>query len=310
MRRRSWLDAVGALSLTAIAACTNEPVFTPVVTGDFVAPVTAFDPAIDAALWDDTNYNTVVVTTAVAQVAAVPTSPVLPRPLGSLFAALGAVVPRSCLPQVTFVDADQDGIPASYAESFNCTGSPAGTARVTGRVSITDTNDNSPTGGLTVTFNSFVIAVTGAAGVVTARNFDGTISLAPSGNNAFSVVQNLTTIVPSADPATPQLLDTYVSKETATYVADPGISDPFASGTAALDGTGKFTATFNGDNKTEDITRSTDPNLHWNRSCRTTAPGTFGYDAGTLSYKFSDSKRVLLFSGCGAPVQAISQEKP
>jgi hypothetical protein len=309
MRRRSWLDAVGALSLAAIGACTNEPVFTPVVTGDFVAPVAAFDPVIDAAMWDDTNYDTVAVTTVVAQVAAVPASPRLPRPLGALFTSLGAVVPSSCVPAVTFVDNDQDGIPASYTATFNCPGGTANTARVTGRVSITDLNDNSPTGGLTVTFNSFVISVTVAAGAVVPRTFDGTVTLTP-GANVFNVVQNLTTIVPSADPATPQLLDTYVSTETATYTPDPGLADPFSSGTAALDGSGKFTATFNGDNTTKDITRSTDPNLHWNRSCRTTVRGSIGYDAGTLSYKFDDSKRVLLFSGCGAPVEAISQQKP
>ena len=98
----------------------------------------AFDPVLDAAMWDDTSYDAVVVTPVVAQVTAVPTTPRLPRPVGPLLASFGAVIPSSCIPAVTFTDVDQDGIPASYDATFNCVGVPAGTSRVTGRVTIAD----------------------------------------------------------------------------------------------------------------------------------------------------------------------------
>jgi hypothetical protein len=299
---------VGVPLLAVLASCTNEPVFVPVVDGTFVVPVAEFDPALDAALWDDTVYDSIVVKTVVAQVTAVPSVARLPRPLGALFASLGAVVPSSCIPLVSFADADADGIPASYDATFNCLGVPAGTARVTGRVAITDTNDASPTGGLTVTFSSFVIAIGTTSGAVVARTLNGKISLAPTLGGKFFVQQDLTTTFPSADPSTPQLLDVYVSKETATYTPDAGTTDPFSSGTANLDGDGQFTATFNGDQKTKDIARSTNPNLHWNRSCRTQFHGSSGYDSGTLIYDIDGpGKLALLFSGCVTPTQVTNQ---
>jgi len=309
MRQRSWLGALGVLFLASFGACTNEPVFNAaVIDGNFVAPVADFDPVLDAAMWDDTSYDAVVVTTAVAQVTAVPAANRLPRPIGPLLASFGAVIPSSCIPAVTFTDGDQDGIPASYTATFNCLGVPAGTSRVTGRVTITDNDDSSATAGLTVAFSSFVIAAATSGGVVVGRTFEGTMALAPGPGGTFTVTQNLTTTFPSADVSTVQLLDTYVSQENASYTPDPGAVDPFSSGTVNLGGTGKLTATFNGDQQHKDISRSSNPLLHWNSACRTQVKGSIGYDSGTLIYSIGgDGKLDLLFSGCVAPVRAVGK---
>ena len=168
------------------------------------------------------------------------------------------------------------------------------------------TTDSSATGGLTVTFSSFVIAVGTSAGGV-GRTLNGTMALVPGPNGTFTATQNLTTTFPSADPSTVGALDTYVSKETATYTPTSAV-DPFSSGTANLGGSGKLTATFNGDKQDKDVSRSSNPLLHWNRSCRTQFKGSIGYDSGTLIYSIGgDGKLDLLFSGCVAPVQAVAK---
>ena len=163
---------------------------------------------------------------------------------------------------MTFTDADQDGIPLSYDATFNCVGVPAGTSRVTGRVTIADNDDSSATAGLTVTFSSFVIAVGTSAGAV-GRTLDGTMALVPGPNGTFTATQNLTTTFPSTDPSTVGALDVYVSKETATYTPTSA-ADPFSSGTVNLGGSGKLTATFNGDKQNKDVSRSSNPVLHSN----------------------------------------------
>jgi len=308
MRQGSWLGRTGVLLLTGLASCANEPVFAVVMDGTFVAPVADFDPALDAALWDDTVDDSAVLASVVAEGAVVSTSHLLPRPLGPLLASLGAVVPASCIPAVTFIDSDGDGIPASYSATFNCVGVPAGTSRVTGRIAIVDTDDTSKTGGVTVTFNSFVIAPVTSNGVFVSRTLNGTIALVPGPGGTFQAQQDLTITLPSADPSTPQLQDVYVSEETATYTPEAGAPDPFSSGTVNLGGNGKFTATFNGDQKTKNISRSTKPSLHSNRSCRTQFRGSSGYDAGTLIYSIEDDGKLeLIYSGCVAPTRASVQ---
>src|SRR5262249_2298922 len=156
---------------------------------------------------------------------------------------------------VAFTDNDQDGIPLFYSATFNCMGS----TRVTGRVAIADANDDSPTGGLTVTFSNFLVGTVSTSGLVLARTFNGSMGLTPNSNGTFAVQQDLTITFPSADPATPLLLSTYESKENATYTPEPGAADPFSSGTAHLDGSGNMTATFNGKQENRGISRSSNP---------------------------------------------------
>jgi hypothetical protein len=303
MRNRSCLAPLAVSTLAVVAACTDENQLIPVMDGTFVAPVADFDPALDAALWDDGVQSTVVVAQAVAQTSAVVVTPTpaLPRPLGPLFASMGVSIPSSCVPAVAFVDNDHDGIPATYTATFNC----IGTSRVTGRVSITDSNDNSPLGGLTVTFDNFIIAPTTT--VPSGRTFNGTLALTPQGGLSFKVTQDLTTTFPSQDPSTPNLQGQYASKETAIYTGESA-SDPFAAGTAVLDGSGNLAATFNGNQEKRDIARSTKTSLHWNRACRTQIPSSPGYDSGTLQYAIDgDGKLLLVYSGCTEPTRAVTQ---
>jgi hypothetical protein len=90
--------------------------------------------------------------------------------------------------------------------------------------------------------------------------------------------------------------------EQATYTPDPGLTNPFVSGTVNLTGQGTLTRVFQGVNQSRIVTRTTNPLLHWNRSCRATDATLSGFDAGTLIYTDNAGGVFrLAFSGCGAP---------
>ena len=315
------------LSLSAIvlaSACSNDDsavVTTPAGT-NYVVPLADFEYQPEIAAWDDGFYDPALVAELVGQVVpttdgglltdggfaadsgVLPTTSQFPRPIGSLLALWGVVVNSSCAPTVASADNDQDGIPAAYSATFSCSNIVAGdrTSSVTGAVTIADADDNSTTAGLTVTYSNFVVSVVRTNGINRSRTLNGTVSLAPTGSGAFQITKNLTTNFAFADSGGDQAQGTYVSTAQATYSPEAGVSDPFSRGTVTFSGQGTLSRNFGGANLSRVVTRTTNPPLHWNRSCRTQTAGNIGFDSGSLIYTDDAGSSVTLkFSGCGGP---------
>ena len=232
----------------------------------------------------------------------------IPRPFGSLLSSWGAHIRPSCVPNVDFVDADGDGIPASYQATFNCTNQVATdrTTTVPGTLSIVDLDDHSPTGGVAISFQNLVINVVKNDGTTRLRTIDGTAKLTPGQNNVFQATQDLKIGFTAVDVGQPQVQGTLTSKELATFTpdtgADAGAADPFASGTVSLSGTSVLDRNFQGAELSREVTRSTNPPLHWSRACRMQDPTLTGYDSGTLLYQDNaGSSLTLQYNGCAAP---------
>jgi hypothetical protein len=323
MEHKIWyrLSLIGAASVIA-AACSSET-GTTAATTSYVVPAWDTTVGLDSYYWDYGFYDpyyiyelvgigqiyggdggiTTLVDSGVLDGGLVSQSRI-PRPLGGLFAAWGARIAANCAPQTDFVDADGDGIPASYNVTFNCTNQVSSdrTTTVTGTVAITDTNDASVTGGFSATFTNFVVNVVRNDGTTRNRTLNGTTTFAPGLNNTFQGTRNLTIAFVSQDPNQTQITGTLVSQETATYTPDSTATDPFAAGTVSLAGTSTLTRSFQGSNVTRVVTRSTNPNLHWNRSCRTQNALSSGFDSGTLIYRDdAGSTATIVYSGCGTP---------
>lgn len=323
-----------ALALLAgAAACSSDDnavvTTTPAYSTYYAYPVYDTTAALDYATWDYGYYDTFYLYLLAAQVTpgeggvvegglpegglldgSIPPAVRLPRPLGALLSGWGAKVRADCLPVVNIVDNDGDGIPASYDATFNCVNQQSSdrTTNVTGTVSVVDTDDTSPTAGLTITFTNFVVSVAQTNGVNRSRTLNGTSKLAPSTGNSFLATRNMTIAFDFSDPNQQSVQGTDTSQAVATYTPDADAGgDPFASGTVNVTGTDVLARNFQGTNTSRQITRSSNPALHWNRSCRTQDPNSSGYDAGTLIYQDSTGGSLrLTFSGCGAPT--VSQQ--
>ena len=95
-------------------------------------------------------------------------------------------------------------------------------------------------------------------------------------------------------------------KATAIYTPDAP-ADPFAKGMVQLAGTQVLNRDYLGANLSRRVTRSTNPPLHWNRSCRTEVPTSPGYDSGTLVYQDDAGSSLRLdYNGCGAPIMTAN----
>jgi hypothetical protein len=308
-----------------LAACSSDEGTVVTAPGTFMAPVVDYDTVVDAAMWDEALYDPILIGIVVAQVtpsdggvadAEVPAEagaavdagvPVvsrrIPRPLSALLAAWAARVTSDCVPMTAFTDGDQDGIPLTYTASYNCTNQVSGsrTTTVTGAVTITDADDNSALGGMSIVFNNFVVNTAIIDGDSRSRTLNGSISMLPSAGT-FVTSRNLSLAFDFAAKSGNRAQGTHVMAEQATYTPDPGLTDPFASGSVNLSGQGTLSRVFQGVNESRIVTRTTNPALHWNRSCRAQDPTAAGFDAGTLIY--TDDKAGtfrLAFSGCGAP---------
>ena len=208
-----------------------------------------------------------------------------------------------CVPTTAFTDADQDGIPLTYTANYNCVNQVSGTrtTTVTGGVMITDADDTSALGGLSIVFNNFVVNTAITNGDSRSRTLNGSISMLPSAGT-YVTSRNLSLAFDFADKSGNRATGTHVMTEQATYTPDAGLTDPFASGSVNLAGQGTMTRVFQGVNDSRVITRTSNPPLHWNRSCRAQDATATGFDAGTLIY--TDDKGGtfrLVYSGCGAP---------
>jgi hypothetical protein len=311
-----------AASLAVLAACSSDEGAVVTAPGTYMAPVADYDTALDTAMWDEAFYDPILIGIVIAQVTpgdaevvedagvdagadagVVPVTRRIPRPLSALLATWGARVSSACVPSVAFVDADQDGIPLSYTANYNCVNQVSGprTSTVTGTVIITDADDNSPTGGMSIVFTNFVVNTSISNGDSFARTLNGSISMLPQAGT-FVSQRNLTIAFDFKDKNGNEAVGTHVMSEQAVYTPDPGLTDPFTSGSVNLTGQGTLSRVFQGVNESRVVTRSTNPPLHWNRSCRATDATSSGFDSGTLIYT-DDQNGVfrLVFKDCGAP---------
>lgn len=313
-----------ALTIESVspADCTTAGTVTTTDGYGYVAPMANVYWGIDPMMWDYGYYDPYYLYTVIGQVVeghdggfldggqldgAAPMSSHLPRPLGALLSAWGARIHQDCPPTTQFVDADGDGIPASYNATFNCTNQIAGDriSAVTGTVTIADSNDGSPTGGLSMTFTGFFVSVVdNAAGTTRARTLDGTASFAPTTGGKFQGTHDLTIAFSFSDPGQTAVQGKFTGQGTAGYTPDaPGSADAFAGGTVELGGQGTLTDNFMGATGPHAITHSTNPPLHWSQNCRTNTPDAAGFDAGALVFKDDVGGTLQLqFTGCRAPL--------
>jgi hypothetical protein len=228
----------------------------------------------------------------------------LPRSLGALLSAWGARIRQDCPPMTQFVDNDGDGIPASYNATFNCQNETFGdrVTTVTGSVTVSDSSDSSVTAGLLITFTDFLVNVVKSDGSDRSRTLNGTVTFAPSDDGTYQGTHDLTIAFSFADPGQSPVQGTFVSHGTAVYTPDAGATDPFAAGMVDLSGQGTLTDNFSGLSTAHMITRSTNPPLHWNRSCRTSNANAIGFDSGTIVYSADNGNTLhVAFNGCSTP---------
>ncbi len=284
--RDEWALGLIAMTAAATSACSNQTNQTIAASmGGFAGPILDYDLALDTAMWDDTSESPI------------------PRPLGALLDSWAAVVDPSCLPSVAFVDADRDHVPAAYSAMFACINQASAGGRitnVTGGVTITDSDDRSSTSGYTITFNHFVVSVS-LPGNNRARTLDGTISLVAEGRG-FHTARDLTVAFDQSANTNEHITGTNVTHEAADYAPDVGQADPFAAGVVNLSGQSTLSRSFQGVDLSRTVTRSTQPPLHWNDSCRAATPTAPGFDAGTVMYVDNAAGSVqVIFNGCLNP---------
>lgn len=317
MQHKRLVRASSAIALASLVACGASCTTTGTVTTtygySYVAPMADVWWGVDPMMWDYGYYAPYYLYAVIGQVVAepeggvidggsldgaAPASSRLPRPLGALLTSFGAQIHQDCLPTTQLVDADGDGIPASYSATFNCTNQIVGDriTAVVGMVTITDSNDASATGGLSMTFTSFFVSVVdNGDGTTRVRTLDGTATFGPSSGGTFQGTHDLTIAYSFSNPGETPTEGTLVTHGTAVYTPDaPGSADPLASGVVELGGEGNTGA--------HAITRSTNPPLHWSRSCRTQSSDSSGFDGGNLLFKDDiGSTLQLQFMGCRAP---------
>jgi hypothetical protein len=315
-RNMRYMCLLGAAGLLVAAGCSSDDPEIVATSDAFVAPVADFDVVPESALWWDGTYDPLT-GVFVGQVtpgdggadageldagAVVPTA-TLPRPLSGILSAWRVLVQGNCIPSMAFVDSDQDKVPASYTATFNCPNQVVGgrTTTLTGTISIADADDNNKLSGFTVTFTNFnVVTVIGS--LTRNRTVNGTATLTPSGT-AFQSSTNLTILYDLSDQNGKRAQGTYTTMGQGIYTPDPAAgADTFALGTVNLTGQATLQRVINGANQTQTVVRQTNPNLHWNRSCRTQNADSLGYDSGTLLYQGSQGSQLkITFSGCDNP---------
>jgi hypothetical protein len=281
--RDEWAFGLILVAAAATPACSNETNQNIAVSmGGFAGPMLDYDLALDAAMWDDSSESTI------------------PRPLGALLDSWASVIDPACVPNVAFVDADQDRVPASYSATFACTNQTSAGGRVTnvtGSVTITDGDDHSSTSGYAIAFDNFVVSVS-IPGNARSRTLNGTISMVAA-TGAFRTTRNLTVAFDQSNNPNERITGTNVMSEAADYAPDAGQADPFAGGVVNLSGQSTLSRSFLGTEQSRTVTRSTRPPLHWSGSCRAATPTAPGFDSGTLTYVDNEGGSVqVTFNGC------------
>jgi hypothetical protein len=286
--RDEWTLGLIAVAAAVTPACTSQTNQNIAISaGGFAGPILDYDLALDAAMWDDTSENPI------------------PRPLGALLDSWAAVVDPTCIPNVPFVDADQDRVPATYSATFNCVNQMSAGGRVTnvtGGVTITDGDDHSNVSGYSIAFDDFVVSVS-IPGSLRSRTLTGTIAMVPVAG-AYHTTRDLTVVFNQSDnPNGLSIMGTNIMSEAADFTPTPRQADPFASGDVILSGQSNLTRNFQGTTTTRTVTRTTNPILHWNGACRAADPTVPGFDSGMVSYSdnVGGSVEVTFNGGCVNP---------
>jgi hypothetical protein len=323
--RYTLLRAMVPSLVALVGACSSDENATTVATNaTYVAPVADFGITAETALWYDGVYDPlagiviaqvtpttgdagIVVDGGALDAGALDRAAIaklFPRPISGLLAVWRAVVRADCVPMVPSVDNDQDGVPASYNATFNCSALTVGnrTSSVTGTVAITDTDDSAKLSGFSVTFTNFTVATT-VAGRSRTRTLNGTATLAPATPSTFQSTTDLSVAFDFADPGAAHTLGTCSTKGQGTYMADPTVgTDVFAGGTVTFSGASTLSRTIAGASQSRPVARQTNSPLHWNRGCFAQNADSLGYDSGTLVYQDDRGSRVeVRFNGCGSP---------
>lgn len=217
----------------------------------------------------------------------------LPRPLGALLRFWGAGQTLNCSPVITFADADQDGIPASFDGPVHCTASgPNSTATMTGTVAITDADDSSKNSGFSVMFMGFTVEVDQSSGATQRFVVNGPMTLAPM-NGTYIVMRQLHVDFDVANVGSPRIAGSFDTQGGATYSPDPSVAatDPFAKGAVTLSGQGTLSR-LGQEAGTIMFTRQTSTPLTWDRNCITQRADSPGFTGGTLVYQGSGGATI------------------
>jgi hypothetical protein len=312
-----YMCLLGAAALlVAAAGCGSDDPEVVATSGAYVAPLADYDYVYDYSLWYDGVYDPLTgvyigqvnpgdagVEAGVLDAGAVVPTRTIPRPLNGILGAWRVLVQSSCIPEMPFVDNDGDKVPASYTATFNCPNQVVGdrTSTITGTVTITDADDNSKVSGFTITFTNFKV-VTVIGNRTRSRVTNGTATLAPVGNSFQSMI-NVTVAYDLTDSNGNSAVGTATIANQGQYTPDASVgSDTFAMGAVNLTGQTVLQRVINGATQSRTVTRQTNPQLHWNRSCKTQNAESLGYDSGTLLYQDTQGSQLqITFDGCKNP---------
>jgi hypothetical protein len=236
-----------------------------------------------------------------------------PRPLLKLTRAWGVELPPSCVSSSSKgEDADGDGIPVRSEVSLSCEQTEPGgrLVKLSGRVSVTDTDDHAAGSGFEMTFEQLTVTTVEQSGVGLERVLDGSLRVAlrgtpPDASNGYELAHELVFVLTSLRGEAAVARIRYSLEGGSSFVPDAEVAsvDPWAAG--VIDGLDHETLS-SGEVGVESWARgsehswtlATDPVLHWRRSCAG-APGKLGYDGGAvlLTDDAGSSLRVV-YRGC------------
>ena len=280
-----------ALALGAIGACgSSSPYYYDPYYGYY--PVVYDDYYYDAAMmggyyyYPDYYYYSYQVQAASISVAVVPPGVRL------LLERWAAPIDPACLTATTTGDSDHDGIDANSTITFQCNSTPAGgTAQVSGSVTVHDLDDAAADAGYSLTFDGFKVRVVSATGSLLERVVNGTETIQKV-DNGIRLVRNLVVNGTNTYPDGVQRPGTLEMNSQGLLTPEivPG-STQVTRGTLVLSGTGTFTGP---DGVPINISRQTDPNLHWNNDCTKVAGNQGPYDAGAIVYRSSQGRQTRI----------------
>jgi hypothetical protein len=271
----------------------------------------AADLALDGGLLADAGGSASLQATALSEGALNAIGYNLPRRVIHLLNALGAYLPPAgsgeCSVTVSpanFVDADDDGVPASITVSFNCAGTRAnGTSYTTeGSISLSDTDDTQALSGYSANFSGFHTVLTRDDGTVIDRSLEGSFTLDKRDASLYAIAKNYSQAV-SLSVGGNTYSGSAEFKVEKTYAPElPGT--PWAKGTITIarDNPGSLTWVRGG--KTRNLIWYTDPTLHWNRADCASPARLLNYDSGAKEWVYTrpsgeqDTLRIE-FTGCG-----------
>lgn len=276
-----------------------------------LSEVAAGDLALDGGLLADARGSTSLQAAALSEGAFNAIGYNLPRRIIHLLNALGAYLPPvgsgECSVTVSppnFVDADDDGVPASITVTFDCAGTRAGGASYTteGSVSLSDTNDALPLSGYSVSFNGFHTVVTRDDGTVIDRSLEGSFTLDKSDASLYTIAKNYSQAVSVTTGG--NTYDGSAQLEVEKTYAPELPDTPWAKGTITIAQDNPGSLTWERGGRVRNLIWYTDPTLHWNRADCASPARLLNYDSGAKVWVYTrpngeqDTLR-LEFTGCG-----------